>query len=774
MQCYLSIDFYTFCYETQTIDFYFSQGYCTNFYQSSLASVFSETENTSLRDLLRSIQPPSIEDEDLNTWFGLYDNGSNSQREWIWLETMEKVSAGTGFTHWQDGQPNCCDDCVYFKRTSKWNDWSCSNNDFVHCLSCDSPLKFYNDTYLRSRSDYEYSIFNVTIILAAKNRYSESTGSFNIGIIGDRYDSQYPSETLLNYDALDTEAYWFEYRGFYDPNTTYTIYPKIPHYIGNISKLIMVPNGTTDSARLDKIIVDGIESSYLDGYQVEIKDSGNCDGIIIGLNENVYWTFSQGGSICPFTNYNNSQTVYLQPSLAPSTMPSTLPSGDPTSQPTMIPSGTPSDKPTAQPTVSPTIDSTMTPSNSPTGIPSWFPTRLPTTEPTTAPTITPSVFPTSIPTEIPNDFPSTYPTTSPIVFTTQSSEQSANVVTHVSTWSDTNRSNNYSIDTSGFNTDDGVIGGDSSSNTGDSLTFFGVSGKEFLIIVALCIFVFCACCVWCFAGTVLCCQKTQLDSITDSVDELIKIAQVTNETAEQLGLTPHVLAQKNDGNRNHNGNRKKRKKKGNNRIKLMRVHTSEFHSQSGNIDTNINININDDRMNGGGINIKKNKIKNNNSNSNINAFSSEGDHGYDMNEISDYNSNQLLSSSHLIQDVLAIENFNTYNNSKNKHECVNSTSTSMKKGINFTTLGVEKMIANMELVPSATNSGFVSEADVDIVNNTDSDSESESKSNDGEDDGSVVQLRIEVDKEKKNLNTNVNKVTSGAGDLSEGSPLTMC
>ena len=52
----------------------------------------------------------------------------------------------------------------------------------------------------------------------------------------------------------------------------------------------MVPDETiTNAIRLDKVIIDGIESLDLDASDVEMNNS-YCKGIVISFNGNVYWT----------------------------------------------------------------------------------------------------------------------------------------------------------------------------------------------------------------------------------------------------------------------------------------------------------------------------------------------------------------------------------------------------------------------------------------------------------------------------------------------------
>ena len=265
----------------------------------------------------------------------------------------------TNYTNWDDDQPNNDDDrCVYFKRTAKWNDHECSDSD-IQCFACNSPLDSYNGDYLNNMYDYNYSIFNISVIVGNETN-AGSNDAFYFGIIGNKYDTiTYEiNSDYIDFYTLDTESYWIKYTGFYESNSTYTIYPKVPRNIGHISKLIIVPDKNSDDAvKVDKVITHFFDSSNLDGYNIEILSGNICQGIILDFVHDDYIEFSHDDG-CPFSNYNNTDTVYLQPSLAPTINPS--------ARPTMHPS----DDPTAQPSSEPTT-STL----SPTGYPSLLPSN---------------------------------------------------------------------------------------------------------------------------------------------------------------------------------------------------------------------------------------------------------------------------------------------------------------------------------------------------------------------------------------------------------------
>ena len=352
------VDFYTFCYEEYPIDFYFGRDYCINFYNGNLASILSATENESLKTLLGTVQTYKISDTDLDAWIGLYDaTSSEHKRNWIWLSTRDNPN----YTQWESGQPNEDDaQCVYLKRSGNWNDLACEEG--ILCFACNSPLDSYNDQYLNARNDDNYSIFNISIIVTGDSPNTGSHDIFYFGIIGSKYDTityELDPESL-DTNTLDIESYWIEYQGFYEGNSSYSIYPKIPHNIGNISKLIMIPGKySEDSVKVDKIIVDSMEGDVR-GVNIEITPEG-CRGIIIDFVRNTNIEFNIPDA-CPFTNLNNSNTIYLQPSLAPTNVPivTSHPSSNPTAYPSLIPSVTPSINPSLNPTFSPLLSLSST------------------------------------------------------------------------------------------------------------------------------------------------------------------------------------------------------------------------------------------------------------------------------------------------------------------------------------------------------------------------------------------------------------------------------
>ena len=196
-----------------------------------------------------------------------------------------------------------------------------------------------NNQYIHIAGD-NWRLYTISIGLG-NNRYAGSNGTWFIRIEGS-------SIKIKNVTYVYTSE-WFEYEGFYQSGSNYTIYLNLSD-IGDCSTLTLLTK-SFDSiignfASCDDLVVEG-------HFAPDLNDSdplGSC----------VYTTIDFGSGTILTVKNNNGSACYdfddfsPNPTVSPSNLPSFQPSGSPSILPSIAPRNSPSNPPSSAPSTIPT------------------------------------------------------------------------------------------------------------------------------------------------------------------------------------------------------------------------------------------------------------------------------------------------------------------------------------------------------------------------------------------------------------------------------------
>ena len=210
-------NYYVGCYTSNDKNWNDHSYYCKQYLSSDLGSFHGDNSIARLTNLINQVTVPNGD----TIHIGCYDNEDGGSEDWLWTDGTE-----FNYSNWNDQEPNSDnEECCESYESGLWNDITCSTARA--CFVCNYP-------FIRTYGPSLTYKLNFTI------------GNSN----GDYSDDTF----YIRINGSDTNTFteWFDYTGFYETGSTYTMFAQLTN-VGSECQELQILGTANDILRVTRM-----------------------------------------------------------------------------------------------------------------------------------------------------------------------------------------------------------------------------------------------------------------------------------------------------------------------------------------------------------------------------------------------------------------------------------------------------------------------------------------------------------------------------------------